>query len=98
MNQAGYRQSARGYAEAILRSPERTDKREQITAAQRAKLERERRKHRERDWRRHVATYTAEFVGTLIVTLGSFAPVVLEDGLGFQLGYVAWPPARGSPR
>ena len=54
---------------------------------QRAKLERERQKHRERDWRRHVACYTAEFVGTLIVTLGSFAPLALQDGLGLHLGY-----------
>ncbi|HWT04251.1 MAG TPA: aquaporin [Xanthomonadales bacterium] len=59
-----------------------------ITPQQRAKLERERRKHRERDWRRHVACYTAEFVGTLIVTLGSFGPLAIQDGLGLHLGYV----------
>ena len=58
----------------------RATERDEITPQQRAKLERERRKHRERDWRRHVACYTAEFVGTLIVTLGSFAPVALQDG------------------
>jgi aquaporin Z len=72
----------------IIRTPERTEKRDQLTPRQRAKLDRERRKHRERDWRRHVACYTAEFVGTLIVTLGSFAPVALQDGLGLHLGYV----------
>jgi aquaporin Z len=54
---------------------------------QRAKLARERRKHAENDGRRHVACLTAEFVGTLVVTLGSFAPVALQDGLGLQLGY-----------
>jgi aquaporin Z len=64
------------------------DRLSRITPQQRAKLERERRKHRERDWRRHVACYTAEFVGTLIVTLGSFAPLAIQEGLGLQLGYV----------
>jgi aquaporin Z len=62
--------------------------RDPITPRQRAKLERERRKHRERDWRRHVACLTAEFVGTVIVTIGSFAPVALQNGLGLHLGYV----------
>ncbi|HEY0382498.1 MAG TPA: aquaporin [Candidatus Elarobacter sp.] len=66
----------------------RRDGLNEITPRQRAKLERERRKHRERGWRRHVACYTAEFVGTLIVTLGSFAPLAIQEGLGLQLGYV----------
>ena len=59
-----------------------------ITPQQRAKLERERRKHRELGWRRHVACYSAEFVGTVIVTIGSFAPFAIQEGLGLQLGYV----------
>ena len=66
-----------------------------ITPQQRAKLDRERRDHRERDWRRHAACYTAEFVGTLIVTLGSFAPIALENGLGFHLGYVVLASSTG---
>ena len=61
---------------------------DEITPRQRAKLERERLKHRKRDWRRHLACYSAEFVGTVIVTIGSFAPVAIQNGLGLHLGYV----------
>jgi aquaporin Z len=65
----------------------RSDGLSEITPRQLAKLQRERRKHREHDLRRHVACYTAEFVGTLIVTLGSFLPLAVQDGLGLHLGY-----------
>src|SRR5947209_10246588 len=86
---------AGGSVSLVCRSSSRPDTRHDLTPDQRAKLVRERRKHRERDWRRHLACYTAEFVGTLIVTLGSFAPVVLENGLGFQLGYVVMASCTG---
>ncbi|HEX3550939.1 MAG TPA: aquaporin [Candidatus Elarobacter sp.] len=71
----------------MLRTPERTDKREQLTAAQREKLARNRRQHARSAPRRELAAIAAEIVGTFIVTLGTVAPDALDRGLGLHLGY-----------